>query len=318
MTTNVITAIGKTGEFLRPASKFRDGISADGSTGFEAEAGRYHIYVSLACPWAHRVLIMRKLKGLEDVISITVVDWYLTEKGWSFTDQKPKCSLDTVNNCEFLRQVYLKANPDYDGRITVPTLWDKEKNTIVNNESSEIIRMLNTEFNAFCKTSEQRDLDLYPEHLRNKIDELNGWIYPTINNGVYRCGFARGQEAYDTAVTELFENLDKVEAILSKTRYLTGTSLTEADIRLFTTLVRFDWVYQVHFKCNKKKLIEYPNIWGYTRDIYQTSGIGDTVDREHIIKHYFASHESINPYRIVPVGPDLDFMEPHGREKLGQ
>lgn len=314
--STVISSVGKRGEFLRPDSIFRNWITADGSTGFKAEAGRYHIYVSLACPWAHRTLIVRKMKGLEDVISVMVVDWFLTEKGWSFTDQKPKCSLDTINNCEFLREVYQKTDPDYKGKVTVPTLWDKVRKTIVNNESSEIIRMLNTEFNAFCKTQEQRDIDIYPENLRTKIDELNSWIYPNINNGVYRCGFARSQEAYDEAVQQLFEHLDKVEGILSKSRYLTGSNFTEADIRLFTTLVRFDWVYQVHFKCNKKKLTQYPNIWGYTRDIYQSWGIGETVDREHIIKHYFYSHETINPFRIVAVGPDLDFMEPHGREKL--
>nr|KAG5704964.1 hypothetical protein BaRGS_022806 [Batillaria attramentaria] len=242
---------------------------ADGSTGFPAAAGRYHLYVCLACPWAHRTLIVRKLKGLEDVISTTVVDWLLGEGGWNFTDSKPKCSLDTVNNCKFLKEVYLKADPDYSGNITVPCLWDKEKKTVVNNESSEIIRMFNTEFNAFCKTDEQRKLHLYPESLRPQIDAVNEWIYPQINNGVYRSGFAHSQEAYSTAVNGVFDGLDKVEAILSKQRYLVGNQLTEADIRLFTTLVRFDTVYHTHFKTNKRRIVDYPNMWAYTRDIYQ-------------------------------------------------
>ncbi|KAK7494497.1 hypothetical protein BaRGS_00014150 [Batillaria attramentaria] len=309
-------SISEKGEFIRKPSAFRNWISADGSTGFPAAAGRYHLYVCLACPWAHRTLIVRKLKGLEDVISTTVVDWLLGEGGWNFTDSKPKCSLDTVNNCKFLKEVYLKADPDYSGNITVPCLWDKEKKTVVNNESSEIIRMFNTEFNAFCKTDEQRKLHLYPESLRPQIDAVNEWIYPQINNGVYRSGFAHSQEAYSTAVNGVFDGLDKVEAILSKQRYLVGNQLTEADIRLFTTLVRFDTVYHTHFKTNKRRIVDYPNMWAYTRDIYQIPGVAETVDQEHIMRHYYESHKHINPFGIVPVGPDLDFMAPHNRQTM--
>ncbi|CAH3044061.1 unnamed protein product [Porites evermanni] len=280
------TDISKKGEFVRTPSKFRNQVTADGSSGFLAEADRYHLYVSLACPWAHRTLITRKLKGLENAISYTVVDWFLGTEGWTFTDSKPKCSLDTVNGCRTLREVYNLSNPEYSGKVTVPVLWDKKKKTLVNNESSEIIRMFTKEFNAFCATEEQKNLDLYPDHLSEKIEELNGWIYPNINNGVYRAGFATSQEAYDVAVKDVFNALDKVEDTLSKSRYLTGNTITEADVRLFTTLVRFDMVYVGHFKCNKKRIIDYPNIWGYLRDLYQTSGIGETVDAEHIQKHY--------------------------------
>ncbi|CAC5393228.1 unnamed protein product [Mytilus coruscus] len=304
------------GAFVRSESKFRNFITADGSSGFPAEAYRYHLYVSLACPWAHRALIVRSIKGLEDIISCSVVDWFMTDKGWNFTDKKDKCTLDTVNGKEFLRQVYEIASPNYDGRTTVPLLWDKTKKTAVNNESSEIIRMLNSEFNTFCPTKEQSSIDLYPEKLRPQIDDVNSWIYTDINNGVYKSGFARTQEAYDSAVTALFKSLDRVEDILSKSRYLVGDQLTEADIRLFPTLVRFDAVYHGHFKCNKKRIIDYPNMWKYTRDIYQTNGVSQTVDMYHIKWHYMYSHESINPYRIISVGPDLDISEPHGREKM--
>ncbi|KAK7108247.1 hypothetical protein V1264_016018 [Littorina saxatilis] len=310
------TSMNDKGEFVRKTSAFRNWITADGSSGFKAEANRYHLYVSLACPWAHRALIVRKLKGLDDVISVTVVDWLLGEGGWSFTDAKPKCSLDTVNNSTFLKEVYLKANPEYSGSITVPCLWDKQKQTVVNNESSEIIRMFNSEFNTLGKTDEQRKLNLYPEDLKEKIDAVNEWVYPQINNGVYRCGFARSQEAYNGAVKELFDGLDKVEAVLSKSRYLAGNQLTEADVRLFTTLVRFDTVYHTHFKTNKRRIVDYPNTWACVRDVYQLPGVAETVDQEHIKKHYFESHKSINPFGIVPVGPDLDFMAPHNRDKM--
>ncbi|XP_059153998.1 glutathionyl-hydroquinone reductase YqjG-like [Physella acuta] len=310
------TSVDSKGAFVRKESQFRHWITADGSSGFQAEANRYHLYVSLACPWAHRTLILRALKGLEDNISVTVVDWLLGPNGWAFTDKKPKCSLDTVNNCNFLREVYAKSDPSYSGNITVPCLWDKLTNKVVNNESSEIIRMLNSEFQAFCKTPEQLELNLYPEHLKEKIDGLNAWIYPEINNGVYKCGFAKSQEAYDEAVAGLFIALDKVEDLLSHTRYLTGPDLTEADIRLFTTLIRFDTVYHTHFKTNKKRIVDYPNLWGFVRDIYQLPGVADTVDQEHIMKHYFASHLTINPTGIVPVGPELDLMSPHHREKM--
>lgn len=308
------SVIDKKGAFQRAQSAFRNWVTADGSSGFKAEAGRYHLYVSLACPWAHRTLIFRKLKGLEDVISVNVVDWMLNfETGWEFNEKRDACTQDTENGCKLLKDVYKKADPEYDKRVTVPVLWDKQKKTIVNNESSEIIRMLNSEFNAFCKTEEGKQLDLYPEKLRKEIDEINEWIYPNINNGVYRAGFATSQEAYDEAVNGLFEALDKVEGILSKQRYLVGPTLTEADIRLFVTLVRFDQVYEQHFKCNKKRIMDYPNIWPYLRDIYQTNGIAQTVNMEHIKKHYMLSHRSINPYGIVSIGPDIDFKEPHQR-----
>ncbi|KAK3752150.1 hypothetical protein QZH41_018506 [Actinostola sp. cb2023] len=304
------------GEFVRKPSVFRNWIKADGSTPYQPAAHRYHLYVSLACPWASRTLMVRKLKGLENIISYTVVDWLMSKEGWKFTDSKPKCSLDTVNNCKTMREVYHIASPDYDGRITVPVLWDKQTRSIVNNESSEIIRMFNSEFNKFSVTEEQKKLDLYPKNLQIQIDDLNSWIYPSINNGVYRSGFAMAQQVYDTAVNELFDALDKAENILSKSRYLTGPTLTEADIRLFVTLVRFDMVYVGHFKCNKKRIVSnYPNMWGFVRDIYQTDGISETVDPEHIQKHYQMSHPSVNPHGIVAIGPaDLDFTSPHGRE----
>ncbi|XP_077991666.1 glutathionyl-hydroquinone reductase YqjG-like [Glandiceps talaboti] len=308
----------KKGEFVRGPTAFHDYVTADGSSGFKAEKNRYHLYISLACPWAHRTLIVRKLKGLEDVISTTCVDWLLTHGGWNFTDKKPKCTKDPLFNATYLSEIYFKADPGYWGGYTVPVLFDKKTNTIVNNESSEIIRMLNTEFNAFCKTEKQKKLDLYPEHLREKIDEVNDWIYPYVNNGVYRSGFARSQEAYDDAVTTLFKHLDKVEEILSKSRYLTGNTLTEADIRLFPTLVRFDTVYVGHFKCNKKRVVDYPNIWGFVRDLYQMVGVAETCDQEHMQKHYQQSHSSINPYGIVAIGPDVDFDAPHDRDRFSK
>jgi putative glutathione S-transferase len=307
------SSVSKSGEFIRKPTSFRNFVTADGSSGFKAERDRYHLYVSLACPWASRTLATRALKGLDDVISYTVVDWLLGEGGWNFTDSKPKCSLDPLNGFAYLRQVYKLSDPDYSGNITVPVLWDKKTKTIVNNESSEIMRMFNSEFNEFCATEEQRQLNLYPADLQDKIEELNAWIYPNINNGVYRAGFAQSQEAYDVAVREVFEALDRVEQILSGKRYLTGDKLTEADIRLFVTLVRFDLVYVGHFKCNKKRIVDYPNMWGYTRDIYQTANIKDTVDFEHISKSYYMSLMHLNPFSIVPIGPDVNFNEPHNR-----
>ncbi|XP_077979727.1 glutathionyl-hydroquinone reductase YqjG-like isoform X2 [Glandiceps talaboti] len=311
------SSISKSGEYIRKQASFRQNVTADGSSGFKAEANRYHLYVSYACPWAHRTLISRKLKGLEDVISFTVVDWLLGDGGWNFTDKKPGCTLDPINGAKFLKEIYLKANPDYAGNITVPVLWDKTKKTIVNNESSEIIRMFNNEFNEFCATDEHRKVDLYPKELREKIDEVNDWVYPNINNGVYRAGFARSQEAYDVAVRDVFTHLDKVNDILEKSRYLTGDQMTEADVRLFTTLIRFDPVYVGHFKCNKKRIMDYPTIWGYVRDIYQTSCVAETVNQEHIQKHYQQSHIQINPFGIVAIGPELDYNAPHDRDKVG-
>lgn len=305
-----------TGEFLRKASVFRDWIKSDGSTPFTPEANRYHLYVSLACPWAHRTIIVRKIKGLEKIISINVVNYLLGDEGWRFDPSVPDATADEINNFKRLREVYEKADPTYTGRATVPILYDKKLQTIVNNESSEIIRMLNSEFNAFA---ERPELDLYPEALRKEIDDVNSWIYTSINNGVYRCGFATTQAAYDHAYGELFNALDKVEDILSKKRYLVGKHFTEADIRLFTTLVRFDPVYHGHFKCNKKKLIEYPNISQYLRDIYQTLGIGQTVNLTHIKNHYYMSHKHVNPTGIVPLGPEpYDLSLPHNRDKLSE
>ncbi|RDD43627.1 Glutathionyl-hydroquinone reductase YqjG [Trichoplax sp. H2] len=310
--------INADGEYIRAVSTFRNRVKADGSGFFPAESGRYHLYISFGCPWAHRTLLYRKLKGLENVITVDVVDWHLAEGGWKFNPDRPGCTTDRVNNFEYLSQVYHLSDPDYNGRVTVPVLFDKVKNIVVNNESSEIISMLNSEFNEFCATPEQRELDLRPSHLASEIDELNSWIYAQINNGVYRAGFARKQPAYDRAVIEVFEGLDKVEGILAKNRYLTGKEITEADVRLFVTLIRFDLVYVLHFKCNLKRIIDYPNIWGYVRDIYQTPGISDTINFEHMKKHYMVSHDSINPRAIVAKGPAIDFNLPNDRKKLDQ
>ncbi|KAL3883115.1 hypothetical protein ACJMK2_029408 [Sinanodonta woodiana] len=312
----VDTLFDSKGGLVRKESLCRNWISADGSTGFKAEPNRYHLYVAYACPWASRVILVRKLKGLEDVISMDVVDCLKGPEGWRFSNKMEGSTLDTVNRCENLKEIYLLADPEYNGRFTVPCLWDKQKKTVVNNESSEIIRMLNSEFNAFCKTEEHRKLDLYPKHLQKEIDEINSWIYSDINNGVYKCGFARSQEPYDEAVHQLFLSLDRVEEILSKTRYLVGSQMTEADVRLFVTLVRFDKVYHGRFKCNKKMIKEYPNMWGYLRDIYQTPGVSDTVKMDHIRTGYMVGQEMIKPYNIISVGPDLDFYEKHDRQSM--
>lgn len=305
------------GHFIRSAAQFRNWITADGRAGlsgrdgFKAEAGRYHLYVSYACPWANRTLIFRKLKGLEDMVSLSVVHWHMAEQGWSFADGDGVIK-DTVNDSDYLHEVYLKANNIYSGRVTVPVLWDKETNTIVSNESSEIIRMFNSAFNEIGAA----EGDFYPEHLREEIDAINDRIYDTINNGVYRAGFATTQEAYEEAVIPLFESLDWLEKRLSTQRYLFGDATTEADWRLFTTLVRFDPVYHFHFKCNIRRLRDYSNLWAYTRDLYQHKGIAETVNMVHIKQHYYGSHESVNPSRVVPLGPELDFNEPHYREPL--
>jgi putative glutathione S-transferase len=298
------------GEFIRHQTSFRAQVRQDGSTEFAAAQNRYHLYVSYACPWAHRTLITRKLKGLEQAISYDVVDPLLPQTGWSFADSTPGSTGDRVNGFRDLREAYFASNPQFDGAVTVPVLWDKETRQIVNNESAEIIRMFNSEFQD-CALNPT--LDLYPQAKRARIDELNDWIYPCINNGVYRCGFAKKQRAYSRAFKELFSALDRVEGILCDSRYLTGAALTEADVRLFTTLVRFDAVYVGHFKCNLKRIIDYPNLWGYTRDIYQTSGVAETVNMAHIKNHYYQSHRHINPFGIVPDGPLLDFELPHGR-----
>ena len=296
------------GRFVRPPSAFRNWVTADGSPGptgsggFVAERGRYHLYVSLACPWAHRTLIMRRLKGLEDVISLSVVHWLMRERGWTFSPG-PCVTGDPVNGAQALYEVYLAADRQYTGRVTVPVLWDKERHTIVSNESAEILRMFNS---AFDETGAAPG-DYYPEQLRADIDELNGRVYRDVNNGVYRAGFATTQEAYEEAVRSLFETLDWLEARLSRSRYLLGDQLNEADIRLFTTLVRFDAVYHGHFKCNIRRIADYPALWRFTRDVYNLKGVAETVNMHHIRHHYYESHTTINPSGIVPVGPTLDF-----------
>ena len=302
------------GRFERTTPQFRNWITQDGAPGptgiggFNAESGRYHLYVSLACPWAHRTMIFRALKGLENMISVSVVHWYMVEHGWTF-DPADGVIPDTVNDSQFAYQIYTKAKANYSGRVTVPILWDKKNKTIVSNESSEIIRMLNEAFD------EQGAMpgNYYPEHLRQEIDALNDRIYNTVNNGVYKCGFSTTQEAYEEVLMPLFDTLDWLEDILSSKRYLTGNQITEADWRLFTTLIRFDPVYVGHFKCNIRRIIDYPNLSNYLRDLYQQPGIADTVNMEHIKKHYYASHETINPSRIVPNGPNIDFRQPHNR-----
>jgi putative glutathione S-transferase len=298
--------ISESGEFVRQTQRFRRQIRADGSGDLLPEAGRFHLYVSYACPWASRSILMRHLKGLEGAIGMTVVDPERDEKGWRFTPDEP----DPVNGWSYLSEGYLATDPGFEGRVTVPTLWDKETGTIVNNESSEVLRMLNSEFNEFA---ERPELDYYPEPLRAEIDALNDWIYPEINNGVYRAGFATSQEAYEAGVTTLFAALDRVEAILEGNRYLTGETITEADWRLAMTLFRFDPVYVGHFRCNIRRIVDYPNIWGYARELYQHEGVAETVNFDHIKRHYYRTHPTINPTRIVPVGPEIDWLKPHGR-----
>ncbi|KPB00467.1 glutathione S-transferase family protein [Ahrensia marina] len=305
------------GRFERKAASFRNWVTADGSAGpsgeggFKAEADRYHLYVSLACPWAHRTLIFRKLKKLEDLISVSVVHHFMGSDGWTFkTDDAAKG--DDLFGSEFLREIYLKAQPDVTTRVTVPVLWDNKNNTIVSNESSEIIRMFNTAFNEITGD----DSDYYPEELRSGIDEINERVYNTLNNGVYRSGFATTQDAYEEAVYPLFETLDMLEERLSTNRYLMDDKITEADWRLFTTLVRFDPVYFGHFKCNIRRIVDYPNIWNYTKELYQHKNVAETVNMHHIKAHYYASHETVNPTRIIPVGPDVDFSEAHDRDRL--
>ena len=299
------------GHFVRSESQFRDWITADGATGFKAEAGRYHLYVALSCPWAHRTVIMRALKGLEDVVGMSVVDTLMLEEGWVFSEA-PGCIPDTANGLSRLYEVYTKADPGYSGRVTVPTLWDKERQTIVNNESSEIIRMFNSEFAAAGANGE----DYYPAELRADIDAINETVYGTVNNGVYKAGFATGQEAYEAAFDALFATFDELEALLSRQRYLAGSRITEADWRAFTTLVRFDPVYHYHFKCNRRHLTDYPNLWGYTRELYQVPGVAETVNMDHIKLHYYMSQVSVNPTQVVPKGPDIDFTAPHGRDAV--
>ncbi len=303
------------GAFARADSTFRSWVTADGNAGpsgeggFAAETGRYHLYVSHACPWAHRTMIFRALKGLEDHIDVSVVHPDMLDDGWTFSTNFPGTTGDAIAGLPFLRDVYRAADPLATTKVTVPVLWDRERATIVSNESSEIIRMMTSAWDGITGN----DLDLWPEALRADIEPVNARVYDTLNNGVYRSGFATSQRAYDAAVGPLFETLDWLEERLGRSRYLMGEVLTEADVRLFTTLVRFDTVYHGHFKCNRRKLIEYPALWGFTRDIYQQPGVAETVQLDHIARHYHYSHEAINPYRIVPIGPVLDLMAPHGR-----
>ncbi len=303
------------GSFERSTAGFRNWITADGSAGpsggggFEAEAGRYHLYVSHACPWAHRTLIFRKLKGLEDLIDVSVVHPDMLGDGWSFETDDRGATGDRLYGLPFARDIYLKADPKVSGRVTVPILWDRARETVVSNESSEIIRMFNEAFDGLTGNR----LDFWPEELRARIEPINDRIYETLNNGVYRCGFATTQQAYDEAIDPLFDTLDWLEKRLEENRYLMGDTMTEADWRLFTTLVRFDSVYHLHFKCNRRRLIDYPNLWAYTRALYQWDGVAETVNFNHIVRHYHYSHETINPHRIIPTNPVLDWDAPHGR-----
>lgn len=305
------------GRFMRQDSIFRNWITADGDStekkrkNFKAEADRYHLYVSYACPWAHRTLIFRALKGLEHLISVSVVNWFMGEQGWTF-ESGPDVTGDPISDAKYLHEIYKHAESDYTGRVTVPVLWDKHNSTIVNNESADIIRMFNSAFDDLGATPG----NYYPEDLRNEINSINNRIYETVNNGVYKAGFATSQDAYEEAVKPLFETLDWLEHHLEANRYLLGNQLTEADWRLFTTLVRFDAVYYSHFKCNLRRIVDYSNLWGYLRELYQMPKIADTVFFDHIKGHYYQSHETINPSRIVPKGPEIDFLEPHNRNQI--
>ncbi|NET48086.1 MAG: glutathione S-transferase family protein [Merismopedia sp. SIO2A8] len=305
------------GKFVRKASQFRNWLTPDGSPGpsgkggFKAEGDRYHLYVSYACPWAHRTLIFRQLKGLESLIPVSVVHWLMAEQGWTF-DPGEGVVPDPIFKADYLHQVYTQADAQYTGRVTVPVLWDKQTQTIVNNESSEIIRMFNSAFDGIGA----QPGDYYPEDLREEINLINDRIYDTVNNGVYKSGFATTQAAYEEAVKPLFDTLDFLDARLSTSRYLMGDRLTEADWRLFTTLARFDPVYVGHFKCNIRRIVDYPNLWGYVRELYQMPGIAKTVNFLHIKHHYYQSHTTINPTRVVPIGPEIDWMEPHQRDML--
>ncbi len=295
------------GRFVRPETDFHQWLKADGS-GAPAEAGRYHLYVSLACPWAHRTLIMRELKGLTESISLSVVDPHMGEEGWAFSDY-PGAIADSVNGAKYLRELYTKTDATISGRVTVPVLWDKQKGAIVNNESREIIRM----FDHGCGAIAQNSVDHCPEDLKQQVDDTIDAVYGPVNNGVYRAGFATQQGAYEEAVTELFDALDHWEQVLSKQRYLCGDRLTEADICLYTTLIRFDVVYYGHFKCNLRHITDYPNLWGYLRDLYQTPAFKRTTNFDHIKTHYYTSHPGVNPHGLVPKGPVIDFDSPHGR-----
>ncbi|WP_121741131.1 glutathione S-transferase family protein [Natronorubrum halophilum] len=300
------------GSFERQETTFRDRIRDDPDATFQPEAGRYHLYVSYACPWAHRTLVVRALKGLEDAISVSVVDPYRDEDGWQFTPEKEGCTRDPIHDADYLRELYVEADPNVTSRVSVPVLWDRAEETIVNNESKEIMRMLDTEFRDVAS----RDVDLYPEGYRDDVDRIIDDIYEPINNGVYRAGFATRQEPYDDAVDDLFAALDHWDDVLADQRYLAGDRLTEADVAMFTTLVRFDNVYHTHFMCNVQYVREYENLWPYLRDLYQTPGVAQTVNMDHIKEHYYTTHPDVNPNRIIARGPDLEFGAPHDRDEL--
>jgi putative glutathione S-transferase len=299
------------GAFIRPLYPFQGRITADGSSGFPAQAGRYHLYVSLACPWAHRSVIVRSLLELEDVVSLSVVDPIRDGRGWAFRDG-PGYGPDPVNGFTLLREAYEESEPGYDGHISVPVLWDRETSQIVSNNFPDITIDLGTQFGAWAAAG----IELYPEPLRAEIDALNDRVYASVNNGVYRCGFAGTQEAYDVAVAALFSTLDELEERLASRRYLFGDQITEADVRLWVTLARFDAVYITHFKANIRRLVDYPNLWAYARDLYQQPAFGPTTNFDHIKRHYYTTHPQLNPLRIVPAGPVLDWAEPHHRDKL--
>ena len=299
------------GQFVRQADVFRDWVTADGRSGYPAEAGRYHLYVSWACPWAHSTIIVRRLNRLEHVIGMTAVDPIRDERGWAFRDGEDS-SQDPINGFEFLSEAYHATDPQYRGRYTVPVLWDIKTHRIVSNSDDDIMRMFETEFTRWA----DQNVDLYPEPHLAKIEEVNAWLYDKVNNGVYRAGFATSQRAYEGAARRLFRALDELDSRLSRRRYLIAGSPVETDWRLFTTLVRFDAVYYVHFKCNERRIVDYPHLSGYLRDLYQRAGIADTVKMDHIKRHYYCTHGEINPTRIVPIGPKLDFESAHGRDAL--
>jgi putative glutathione S-transferase len=316
--TDVDEYTNEDGEFERDETTFRryvEGVppeirgwgDADAPAEFPIEAGRYHLYISRACPWAHRAALTRRLTGLEDVVSLSLVEPERYDDGWEFSDEHP----DPLYGADYLREIYSRADPDYTGRVTVPVLWDRERETIVNNESAEVMRMLDVGFR-----DRGNGVDLYPEGYREDVDRIIGEIYDPINNGVYRAGFADSQSAYDEAVAELFDELDRWESVLAERRYLAGDRLTEADFAMFVTLVRFDAVYHTHFKCNRRAVHEYPNLWNYTKELYGLPGVAETVNLDHVTRHYYRSHGDINPKRLVPVGPDVDFEDPHDRDDL--
>jgi putative glutathione S-transferase len=307
----------KQGKFVRPDSIFRNWVTSDGSAGpsgidgFKAQPNRYHLYVSHNCPWAYRTMVLRKLKGLEEFISVAISASSVKDEGWTYI-KEPGCVPDAVNNITYLHEVYTKAEPQYTGRVTVPTLWDKERETIVSNESSEIIRMFNSAFNEIGAAGQ----NYYPDELRNEIDNINKVIYENVNNGVYRCGFASTQEAYEEAFDKLFNTLDKLETRLNLQRYLVGGTLTEADWRLFSTLLRFDIVYYGLFKCNKRHIYEYPNLWNFTLELYQCPGVAEVTDLDHIKRGYYANMQRLDVKGFVPKGPNLEFTDQHDRDRL--